>query len=45
MRNRFGQPREGICLNCGTIVRKVLRIPLRSMRCSKCRRYAIVRRI
>ena len=44
MRFRHGQPRFGICLNCGVIVKKILRIPLRQMRCPRCGLFTIVRR-
>lgn len=44
MRNRYGQPKLGICLNCGLIVKKILRVPLRQMKCPRCGLFTIVRK-
>lgn len=46
MRNkhRNRQPEEGICMLCGTIVKKQLRIPLRQMQCPKCKHKTIIRK-
>lgn len=44
MRNRKGQPIEGVCIVCGEIIEKRLGFPFRLMKCPKCKLYTVVRK-